>query len=167
VAGPAILAWAVQGCLAWQRDGLGVPPAVEAATEAYRAEMDPLRDFLLECCHIAPDAWVPSKALWERYRDWAKDSGLRWPLTRADFSDRLAARGFVADKGGKGTRVRRGIGLADAGDGDPEVAEVAHLNTDPGNSSTRAWEKENRENTERVRHPRHPPVASADPEVLV
>ncbi|HMJ14822.1 MAG TPA: phage/plasmid primase, P4 family, partial [Polyangiaceae bacterium] len=31
----AILAWAVEGCLAWQRNGLGTAKAVEASTAAY------------------------------------------------------------------------------------------------------------------------------------
>ena len=37
---PGILRWAVDGCLAWQRDGLGMPAEVQKATETYRAEMD-------------------------------------------------------------------------------------------------------------------------------
>jgi hypothetical protein len=37
--GPAILAWAVEGCLRWREEGLGVPPVAEHATEAYRLEM--------------------------------------------------------------------------------------------------------------------------------
>jgi len=36
----AILAWAVAGCLAWQRDGLGACAAVEKSTAAYRNEME-------------------------------------------------------------------------------------------------------------------------------
>ena len=44
-----ILAWAVRGCQAWQREGLGMPAAVKAATEAYRAESDLLAAFLAEC----------------------------------------------------------------------------------------------------------------------
>jgi putative DNA primase/helicase len=35
---PGILAWAVRGCLDWQKYGLGEPEAVRAATDAYRAE---------------------------------------------------------------------------------------------------------------------------------
>jgi len=35
---PGILNWAVQGCLEWQRDGLGVPQEVVEATRGYEAE---------------------------------------------------------------------------------------------------------------------------------
>ncbi|MBV9452643.1 MAG: hypothetical protein JOZ19_00760 [Rubrobacter sp.] len=42
---PGILAWAVRGCLDWQKNGLGEPEEVRAATEAYRAEMDVLVAF--------------------------------------------------------------------------------------------------------------------------
>ena len=37
---PGILAWAVEGCLRWQRDGLGMCESVQAATSEYRAESD-------------------------------------------------------------------------------------------------------------------------------
>lgn len=37
--GPAILKWAVDGCLDWQVHGLDPPAEVQAATLAYRAEM--------------------------------------------------------------------------------------------------------------------------------
>src|SRR5215510_15944573 len=35
-----LLAWAVRGCLSWQKDGLQVPEEVEIATQEYRREMD-------------------------------------------------------------------------------------------------------------------------------
>ena len=42
----AILAWAVKGCLDWQKHGdLGVPPQVTDATAEYRRDCDPLADF--------------------------------------------------------------------------------------------------------------------------
>lgn len=38
--GPGILAWAVRGCLEWQRGGLRVPDALRVATQAYRNDTD-------------------------------------------------------------------------------------------------------------------------------
>jgi putative DNA primase/helicase len=40
-----ILAWAIEGCLAWQRHGLRPPAIVMAATEEYRTESDAFRMF--------------------------------------------------------------------------------------------------------------------------
>ena len=47
---PGILRWAVEGAIAWQRDGLRVPEKVKAATSEYRTEMDRLADFIDEKC---------------------------------------------------------------------------------------------------------------------
>ena len=47
-----ILAWAVQGCLEWQRRGLSAPAVVDEATHAYRKESDTLGNFLEECCEV-------------------------------------------------------------------------------------------------------------------
>ena len=47
-----ILNWAIQGCLAWQRTGLQPPAKIEAATQAYRDEMDVFGPFIAECCVV-------------------------------------------------------------------------------------------------------------------
>src|SRR5207237_1181559 len=47
---PGILGWCVRGCLEWQRQGLGMPDVVKAATEGYRSEQDLLDAFIIECC---------------------------------------------------------------------------------------------------------------------
>jgi putative DNA primase/helicase len=75
-AGPAVLAWAVQGCLEWQREGLGEPPAVRAATAAYRADMDPYAGFVGEGVVAAPGSWVRASDLRERALDWVTARGL-------------------------------------------------------------------------------------------
>jgi putative DNA primase/helicase len=92
VAGPTILAWAVRGCLAWQRDGLGVPPAVARATEQLREEMNPLRDFLAERCLFEEQALSSSKSLYGAYVRWSAANNER-SLSRREFGLRLAARG--------------------------------------------------------------------------
>jgi putative DNA primase/helicase len=90
--GPGILAWAVRGCLAWQAEGLGMPPAVRAATEAYRKESDRLSEFLDDQCIIHPQARVPVGNLWATYEYWARQNGDRWPLDRRALTERMQKR---------------------------------------------------------------------------
>lgn len=90
---PGILRWAVDGCLLWQREGLGLPAVVTAASQAYREENDPIGEFLDECCEIAPDATVTAGELWSEYLQWAAEN-LERPLDRKVLSARLEARGF-------------------------------------------------------------------------
>lgn len=46
---PGILAWAVRGCMAWQRDRLPAVAAIAEATKAYRQQEDMLGLWLAEC----------------------------------------------------------------------------------------------------------------------
>jgi putative DNA primase/helicase len=98
---PGILAWAVRGCLEWQRDGLGDPGAVLAATDAYRAESDPLREFFVLHCVFAPDDRVPRKQIRGAYEDYCKENGAE-PLGAKRFAAGLKQRGV------RDTTVRHG-----------------------------------------------------------
>lgn len=100
--GPAVLAWAVKGCLDWQERGLDAPPCVVAATSAYREENDPMRDFFEECCVFAPDAWVTVAQLRGEYEDHARDTGIKHTISPQKFNERVEARG--------GKRVSRRLG---------------------------------------------------------
>jgi putative DNA primase/helicase len=57
-AGPAILAWAVQGATDWFAGGLQRPNAIKESTAAYRAAMNPLADFFRERCVFEKRATV-------------------------------------------------------------------------------------------------------------
>ena len=91
--GPAVLAWAVQGCLRWQLDGLVVPPRVATATTEYRSEQDPLREFLEDTCKFDEDAYVPVAEFRKAYEGWAGDVGVKYTLGARAFNERLEARG--------------------------------------------------------------------------
>jgi putative DNA primase/helicase len=110
--GSAILAWAVRGCLGWQRRGLVVPQSVFSATERYRLDQDPLKDFLADTCILKPEARMTSKDLWEAYRSWADQNGERYPISRRHLAELLEARGCEQCRTGK-VRLWRGIGLLD------------------------------------------------------
>lgn len=107
---PGILAWAVRGCLSWQRNGLSTPEEVVAATESYRAEQDALAAFLADCCVVAPGLEVATKDLLKAYKEWCEASGEE-PLSATAFGKRLSERGFPSGRA-HGGRVRRGLALA-------------------------------------------------------
>ncbi|MCL5269113.1 MAG: phage/plasmid primase, P4 family [bacterium] len=121
--GPAVLAWLVAGCLAWQTQGLGESPAVEAATAAYRADQDPLKGFFEDCCVFVPHARVAVKELREAYESWAHDVGekMNYLLSPKAFAERLKARGcesiyFNRARGWQDIGLRASDGATDATD---------------------------------------------------
>ncbi len=134
-----ILAWAVLGCLAWQREGLGVPPEVTAATETYRTEMDVLGAFIADCCVERHGAVSTAADLYEAYKVWSDRNGEHVLAQRA-FGLKLKERNFEPLKGTGGRRQWRGIGLLANNHGQdpaislhqstmPAVAQVAHSGT--------------------------------------
>lgn len=117
---PGILRWAVEGCLAWQREGLGVPHEVRMATDAYRQEQDTLAGFLTDCCIINPLARTTAGSLYKEYVNWCTING-EHPVVQRNFGMQLAERGFVSQKGRGGQRFWHGVGLCE----NSVVAQVA------------------------------------------
>jgi len=110
----AILAWAVRGCLVWQNNGLIVPDCVQIATNTYREDMDPLRDFFRDCCDFHEQAIVPVSELRKRYDFWASDNGIKYTIGPREFNDRVRDKGGEIETKwfyGKTQRCWRGIGL--------------------------------------------------------
>jgi putative DNA primase/helicase len=61
---PGYLAWAIEGCLEWQRIGLAPPAAVVEATEDYLTEEDAIGRFIAERCERNSQAEVELKFLY-------------------------------------------------------------------------------------------------------
>lgn len=70
-----ILAWAIEGCLAWQRDGLRPPQSVQAATEAYFETCDALGRFVEERCTVSSDESSTKQAVFAAWKSWAEQNG--------------------------------------------------------------------------------------------
>lgn len=94
---PGILAWMVQGCLAWQQDGLTEPEEVKEATSDYRSEMDLLGRFFEEHCFFSPGSTATAKALFATYLAWCGLNSEK-PMSQTWFGRRLGERGFRRDK---------------------------------------------------------------------
>lgn len=106
----AILAWLVGGYLDWRRYGLAEPDKVTEATQAYRAESDPLGRFLGERCLSMPAMHSGSSELFGAYEKWCA-AEREDPGTPKAFADSLKAKGFESYKS-HGLMRWRGVGLA-------------------------------------------------------
>jgi putative DNA primase/helicase len=106
---PGILNWAIEGCLEWQRDGLGVPDEVINATREYEAEQDTFSMFLDEKCVKAPNAGALSLSLYREYKAWAEQYG-ESPVSHKTFASLMSERGFAKTKTKHGA-LYSGIGL--------------------------------------------------------
>jgi len=100
---PAILAWAVRGCLRWQREGLAAPAVVTAATQDYFTEQDAIGRWLEESTREAPNHFHTSEELFESWREWAGRNGEYTGKMRA-FVQRVAARKIPRSKDAKTRR---------------------------------------------------------------
>jgi putative DNA primase/helicase len=107
--GQGILAWCVEGCQAWQTDGLGDCGQVRDATDAYREEEDVLGAFLAVRCTVGADLWSPFASLYAAWVDWAKTANEEQG-TETGFARRLTDARFTGTKR-NGQRVRLGLRL--------------------------------------------------------
>lgn len=108
---PGILAWAIQGCLDWQRNGLTRPEAVRAATADYFEAQDLMAQWLEECCEQDTGFAGTTPALMADWRAFVESRGSREDASTRTFGDRLAARGFPRIKNTHGIRGRGFAGL--------------------------------------------------------
>lgn len=88
-----ILAWAVKGCLDWQRNGLQEPDAVKAATADYRAENDVVGAFIQEKCLVGPNYRGKASILYAAYKQYAEESGER-SMSQKAFSMALIEKDY-------------------------------------------------------------------------
>jgi len=106
---PGILAWAIAGCLDWQRHGLAPPAAVTEATEAYLAAEDMVQAWISECCERGGQ--ITLSAAHRSYRQWCEHGGSP-VLGRNSFGDQLEAHGFQrTDSANKKSVVFAGLTL--------------------------------------------------------
>jgi putative DNA primase/helicase len=107
---PGILAWAVEGCLRWQEEGLDIPEVVTSATREYRVESDQVGRFIQECCVAGEYATAKARALYVAYKKWAEDAGERNVATEVLFSAQMGDRGFKKERRNTGY-LYIGVGL--------------------------------------------------------
>ena len=107
---PGILAWAVRGCLDWQKQGLNPPEVVLEATREYRSEMDVLGNYLEDNTVKSVGSTIACKTLYENYQNWCKENG-HGPYSKNKFGRRLYERHITKGTTPKGEKAYVGIRL--------------------------------------------------------
>ena len=92
-----VLAWAVKGCLLWQREGLGEPPAAarEAADRFYHSN-DLIAQWLEEECTLDSEATTSFMGAFTSYNTWVTfgSGNKKGELTRKGFNEAMERHGF-------------------------------------------------------------------------
>lgn len=108
---PAILNWAVEGCLKWQNEGIEVPHKVMMAVEEYQTEMDSIGRFIEECCIVGEDYKSKSSTLFNEYVKWCSENR-EHELTNVKFAQKLKEKGYIKTRFTNGIHYT-GIGISD------------------------------------------------------
>ncbi|MBK6920519.1 MAG: hypothetical protein IPH07_24170 [Deltaproteobacteria bacterium] len=94
---PGVLALAVQGCLAWQTQGLNPPAAVAAARDDYHASQDVIGVFVAEQLTPDPLSFLPRNLLYGAFSAWAQRGGEYCPPASVLYRQ-LEERGWQTTK---------------------------------------------------------------------
>ncbi len=109
-----IMQWAIEGCLAWQREGLHAPSAVLNATSDYFETQDVLGTWLEEETELSKAHRDFSSTLYETYKRWTEARG-EYVHGQREFVQKLVERGCFLKKSSHGVRQIIGLRLRRAG----------------------------------------------------
>jgi putative DNA primase/helicase len=112
-----ILAWAIQGCLEWQRRSLNPPSAVREATADYLAAEDALGRWIEDRCTTSNGSWTAAGELFANYHEWCEETGEHGGSQKR-FTQQLEARGFERQRT---SRAKGFAGIALRDDAVPDV----------------------------------------------
>ncbi len=102
----SILQWMIDGCLAWQRDGLSAPSSVSNYTSEYFEEADDLKNWIEQNCVRDPRAWTAASDLFMDWRGFCQETRI-FAGNQKDLTENLVREGFQKKKNSSGNR--RGI----------------------------------------------------------
>ena len=97
-----ILQWAIDGCLKWQKEGLGKPEIVAEATEAYFRDEDVFGSWLDICCTLNPAVQSIAQNLYRSFSAYAEAQG-EYVISQKRFIQMLENRDLAKKRTSTGT----------------------------------------------------------------
>jgi putative DNA primase/helicase len=92
-----ILKWAVDGCLAWQKEGLNEPDSVRNATLDYQHKNDGFHQFFSQCVEKCEDSNVTCESFYNGYLTWFEGTGqIRLMNSKIEVGKKMSRRGYFS-----------------------------------------------------------------------
>jgi putative DNA primase/helicase len=140
---PGILHWMLEGCAAWQREGLNPPKVVRAATEAYLSDEDAYRNWIDDDLDPDPsnDAFLTTEAVYGSLCAWCRQPSEE-VRNRNHFVEALRnGYGFRKHRTNK-ARGFKGYRFKMKGQDEVDPARRSSTNEHPSPSQHREWRQE-------------------------
>lgn len=117
-----ILRWAVEGCLAWRKEGIQPPEEVMAATDEWRTDTNPVLRFVNEVCVRGVEHRCKASDIYDAYKTWCMGNDEE-PLKQRSFGVKLTELQFRRHRGTNNVHFWIGINVSELSDrmtqGDP------------------------------------------------
>ena len=98
-----VLAWMVEGALAWRDQGLDRPGPLRALLQAWRSDEDEVAQFIADCLEEVPEVrgvvGRDAATIWNVYRAWATREGHPVMLQK-NLTERIKKKGYTHYRGG-------------------------------------------------------------------
>jgi len=109
--GAGIMQWLVDGCLAWQREGLPTSAAVRDATDRYFNDQDIVGQWIADYCEAADGALTTTADLFRSWVLYANAAGAE-PGVQKDLTEALSRRGYEQVRTNARGRCVKGLRIA-------------------------------------------------------
>lgn len=111
---PAILQWAIEGCLEWQKQGLNPPESILAKTQEYFDDENTIGRWIRERCVIDDAERLRTSSLYSSWREWTGLNG-EYCGSIKRFSQMLTGAGFKRYETNAGSHFK-GLRLKELGE---------------------------------------------------
>jgi putative DNA primase/helicase len=106
---PAILRWALDGCIEWQANGIGTASVIAGATSAYFEQQDAFRRWLEERCDLKDSKRTTATGLlFADFNSWLKASGEE-TISGNAFAELIDRTPGLRREKSNGVRVVKGV----------------------------------------------------------
>ena len=108
---PAILRSLIDGCLAWQRDGLGSSRAVRLEGDRYFSEQDHFGNWLEERCLVEPGKAEKASVLFADFMQWLRENNETASFSTQEFREMIEQSPNLSYTRTKGRQRVKGVEL--------------------------------------------------------